>query len=71
MSAALRKRMVEAAKERLAELSRQIGEQDAMRATMFPSTLPGDRGCVSPLNGVAKPAPEPKAQPKGPKKFVW
>jgi hypothetical protein len=30
-------------------------------ADLFPSTLPGDRGCVSPLGtGVAKPAGEGK-----------
>ena len=29
---------------------------------MFPSTLPGDRGAVSPLGGVARPAQEKKDQ---------
>jgi hypothetical protein len=67
MTKALRTRMVQAAKERFAEL----GEQDRARQ-MFPSTLPGDRGCCSPLGGQAKPAPN-APQPKGPKstKLVW
>lgn len=28
--------------------------------TFFPSTLPGSRGAVSPLGGVAQPAPKQK-----------
>ena len=71
MSATMRKRMVEAAKQELARLAREIGEADCQRQ-MFPSTSPGDRGAVSPLGGVAK-AEQPKATPKGPKstKLVW
>jgi hypothetical protein len=71
MSATMRRAMVQAAKERLAELSRQMGEQDRARQ-MFPSTSPLDRGAVSPLGGVAKPAPKepPKTQGQR-KKFVW
>ena len=69
MSATTRKRMVEAAKQELARLAQDIGEADRNRQ-MFPSTSPGDRRWVSPLGGVAKPAPKepPKTQRKG---FVW
>jgi hypothetical protein len=69
MSTALRKRMVDWAKQELKRLASEMGEQDRQRQ-MFPSTFPGDRGAVSPLGGVAKPAPKepPKTQPK---KFVW
>ena len=73
MSAALRKRMVEAAKQELKRLSREIGEADRARQQGLTAQERADRerGSVSPLGGVAKPAPEPKPQPKGPKKFIW
>jgi hypothetical protein len=62
--------MVEWSKQELKRLSREIGEADAMRATMFPSLLPQDRKHVSPLGGIAKPSPELKpTKPKS--KLVW
>jgi hypothetical protein len=36
-------------------------EEEQRKHAMFPSTMDGDRGCVSPLGtGVAKPASETK-----------
>ena len=75
MSATMRRAMVEAAKRRLSDLSREIGEADRARQQGLTAQERADRerGSCSPLGGQATPAPKepPKAQPKGPKKFVW
>ena len=72
MSAALRKRMVEAAKQELKRLSREIGEADRARQQGLTAQERADRerGSCSPLGGQAKPAPKEPPKP-GRKGFVW
>jgi hypothetical protein len=47
------KRRVDWAKQRLAELARHLQTERERSRSMFPSTLPNDRGAVSPLGGTS------------------
>jgi hypothetical protein len=66
------KRRVEAAQRALAEHSRAL-QADWEKGKMFPSTRLGDRGPLSPLGGIARPAEAPtqKAKPKSKPGMKW
>jgi hypothetical protein len=47
------KRRVERARQQFAAYSARLQEEQRSKQ-MFPSTMPGDRGAVSPLGGLAE-----------------
>jgi hypothetical protein len=68
------KRRVEHAKQMLEEQSRAM-QAEWEKGKAWPSTLPGDRGAMSPLGGAMKQTEEKtktqEAKPTTKPKFVW
>jgi hypothetical protein len=51
------------AEQRHATMTRnqKLGRDENGRSPLFPSTIPGNRGAMSPLGGQAKPEPKPRS----------